>query len=182
MKHHHRGIVKFVGLIVVLAVGLIFTAGCKKKADGETAQQAAEKKLSDMVAQATEGKAQVDLQSGRINVKTPDGSGTITLGGGGWPADIPEDIARFRPGSIRGTSNSDSPGGKNWIIVVDGVEPGDVEAYVQELKDDGWPVAMTSDVPQGKFTQLQKARIILQLTYAAEEKVLTIGILRTQID
>ncbi|MBN1939150.1 MAG: hypothetical protein JW843_06165 [Candidatus Aminicenantes bacterium] len=182
MNIHRCGVAKSVGAILVLAAGLVIGTGCKSKTAEETAEQAAEKKLSDMVAQATEGNAQVDLKSGRIDIKTPDGGGTITLGGGVWPADIPEEISRFRPGSIRGTSNSETPMGKSWIIVIDGVEAADVDAYIEELKNDGWTQAIASDLPQGKFTQLQMERRAVQLTYAADEKTLTLTILPIQID
>ncbi len=172
----------FAGIALILSVGLIAGAGCKKKADGETPETAAGKKLSDMVARATEGKAEIDFQSGQIKVKTAEGDAYITSGGGTWPADMPEDIRQFRGGTIQGSTNSDTPAGKNWMIVFRLVEPESVPAYVKDLENDGWKVIVSSQIDKGIFTQLQKERVIIQLTHMGEEKSLALNVVHSRAD
>jgi hypothetical protein len=93
-----------IGWVVLLVAGSLIAAACGRKAPAE---KASEKMVSDMIAKATGGKADIDFKKGQINVKTEAGGGTITLGGGAWPADLPKSPP-FTAGAIRGTSNSDS--------------------------------------------------------------------------
>lgn len=173
---------KSVGLVLVLAVGLIAGTGCKKKTKDEAGEQAAEKKISDMVTRATGGQAQIDFKSGQIKVKTPEGDAYITSGGGTWPADLPEDITQFKGGAIQGSTNSDSPTGKTWTIVFKLVEPEAVAAYIKDLESDGWRVVVTSTVEQGAFTQLQKERLFIQLTYMENDKSLAMNVIHSKND
>lgn len=178
ISNKNRGL-KSAGLILLLSAGLVLTAACGKKTPSE---KASEKMISDMVAKATGGKADIDFKSGQITVKTPEGDAVITSGGGSWPADLPEDIARFKAGSILASTNSQTPNGRTWMVIFDGAGADEVAAYIEDLKGDGWSVVMSSDVPQGTFTQLQKENFFIQVTHTADENKLALNVILQKND
>ena len=166
---------RILGLVLILAAGLIVIAACGKKTPAE---KTTEGMISEMVQKATEGKADIDFKSGQITVKTPDGNAVITSGGGTWPADLPEDITRFKAGSILTSTNTQTPNGRTWTVVFGGAGAEEAAAYIGDLKGDGWNVVMTSDVPGGTFTQLQKENYFIQLTYTANERNLAMNVIQ----
>jgi hypothetical protein len=175
MKSSRHENPKTVGLVLLLIAGWIVLGACGKKAPSEKAN---EKIISDMVAKVTEGKTEIDFKSGQIKVKTPAGDAVITSGGGNWPADLPEDITRFVAGSIVTSTNSQLPTGRTWTVIFRAAEAEAVAAYIEDLKSDGWSAVVSSDVPQGTFTQLQKENFFIQLTYTTDEKTLTMNVIQ----
>ncbi|MCX6566403.1 MAG: hypothetical protein NTW38_08290 [Candidatus Aminicenantes bacterium] len=169
MKSSRHGNPKVFGLVLLLIAGLVVIAACGKKTPAEKTSEGI---LSDMVAKATEGKADIDFKSGQITVKTPEGKAVITSGGGNWPADLPEDITRFVAGSILTSTNSQSETGRMWTIIFGNADADAAAAYIEDLKSDGWNVVMTSDLSKGTFTQLQKENFSIQLSYSTDEKTL----------
>ena len=169
-------------LILLLAVGLIAVPSCKKKSSDQNVRADEEKRISDMVSRATEGKADIDFKSGQIKVKTPEGDAYITSGGGTWPGDLPEEIPQFAGGAIQGSTNSDTPTGRSWTVIFKSVEKASLLAYIKDLTDNGWKKAVEYEVPNGTFTQLQLERLFIQLTYMTEEKSLAMNIIRSKAD
>jgi len=166
---------KILGFVLLLIAGLVFAAACGKKTPSEKTSEGI---ISEMVAKATEGKAEIDFKSGQITVKTPEGDAVITSGGGNWPADLPEDITRFVAGPILTSTNSKSPTGRTWMVIFGAAEADEVAAYIEDLKSDGWSAVVSSDVPQGTFTQLQKENFFIQLSYTTDEKKLAMNVIQ----
>jgi len=53
-------------------------------------------------------------------------------------------------------------------------------AYIKDLENDGWRVVVTSTVEQGAFTQLQKERLFIQLTYMETDKSLAMNVIHSE--
>jgi len=174
-------LVKSIGLVLLLAVGLIAGTGCKKKAPNEALKQESEKRISDMVSRASGGKAEIDFKTGQMKVKTPEGEAYVTSTGS-WPGDLPEDIPVFRGGSIQSSTNSETPTGKNWTIMFRLVDEDALAGYIKDLETDGWKIVVSSQVEQGKFTQLQKERYFIQLTFTEGDKNLAMNVIHQKND
>jgi hypothetical protein len=70
------------------------------------------------------------------------------------------------------------PTGRTWTVIFRAAEAEAVAAYIEDLKSDGWSAVVSSDVPQGTFTQLQKENFFIQLTYTTDEKTLTMNVIQ----
>lgn len=182
MTFHRFPVQKSAALILLLVVGLIAVPGCKKKSSEQTARTDEEKRISDMVSRATEGKADIDFKTGQIKVKTPEGDAYLASGGGTWPGDLPEEIPQFMGAPIQNSTNSDSPTGRSWTVIFKSVEPLALTAYIKDLTGNGWKTVVTSEVPNGTFTQLQRERLFIQLTYMTDEKSLVMNVIRSKAD
>ncbi|MHB8055866.1 MAG: hypothetical protein ACYDH3_11530 [Candidatus Aminicenantales bacterium] len=158
-------------LCLLLAAGLIAAGACKAK----QAEQTQEKILSDMLSKATRGQAQVDLGKGEIRVKTAEGDAVITSGGT-WPANMPEEVRQFKAGSIIQSTNQTSEGRNNWMVIFQRVEPADADAYIEDLKGDGWTIEMTTDTPRGKMVQCRMEKYLIDLTYTTEQKTMALTV------
>ncbi|MDD8009657.1 MAG: hypothetical protein GYA74_02880 [Acidobacteria bacterium] len=170
---------RFPGLVPLLAVLVFFVPACGKKTPAGKDEA---KGISDLVSKASAGRAEIDFQKGQLTVKTPGGSAVLTSGGGSWPADLPEDLAPFRAGSIRNSTNSQSPEGTTWTVTFAGAGAEDVAAYIEDLKGDGWSLIMESEVPQGAFTRLERENMVIQLTFMSGDGALIMNILRRRGD
>jgi len=165
------GNTKAVILCLLLTAGLVAADACKAK----RTEQTQESILKDMVAKATGGQAQVDLKKGEIRVKTAEGDAVITSGGGIWPANMPEEIPQFKAGSIIQSTNQQQGGQNGWMVIFQGVEEEAVGAYVEDLKNNGWNVDMSTDSPGGKMIQCTVEKYLIDLAYATEPKTLTVA-------
>lgn len=162
------------GCVLFLAAGLILSAvACGKKAPAE---KAGEKMLSDMLSKATGSKTQVDLHKGEIKVKTAEGDTVITSGGGTWPANLPEEIPQFRAGAIVQSATQQREGGNGWSVMYRDVEPEAIEAYIEDLKNNGWTVQATTDTGHGTYTQIQLGNYMMTISYAKEDKAASLMI------
>ena len=166
----HAGSV--VGLSLLLIAGIALLGACKKT----PTEKASEKILSDMMSKATGGKAQVDLKKGEIRVKTPDGESVIVGGSTTWPIDLPEDIRKFDEGTIKGATKSERPEGSTWVIIIEGVVEKELTGYVDELKGDGWNVLISTAMEVGTYTQLQKDKWMITLSFNKDEKTLGLNV------
>lgn len=160
------------GFVLLLAAGLLFLSGCGKKTPGE---RAGELSVSKMIEKATGGKAEIDFKTGQMKIKTAEGDAVIT-GGGTWPGDLPEEFPQFRAGAIVSSSNSTTDQGKSWLVIFRDVEADAVAAYIEDLKNNGWNVQFTSDMPNGSVSQLSIENMIVQMTYFPEQKTMNLGI------
>jgi hypothetical protein len=164
------------GLVLLLAAGLLVVAACGRKTPSE---KAGEKMLSDMLSKATGSKTQVDLRKGEIKVKTADGDAVITSGGGTWPANLPEEIPQFRAGAILQSTNHQRENGTSWMVMYRDVEADALDAYIEDLKSDGWTVMLTTETGNGKYTQLQTGHFMMTVTYTADEKAASLSIVES---
>jgi len=172
------GNMKAIVLGLFLAAGLVVVGACKAK----PADQTQESILKDMVAKATEGKADIDFKNGKITVKTPEGESVITSGGGTWPGDMPEEITRFEAGSISNSTNSHVSTTDTWNVYYRDVEADAVTAYIDDLKNNGWNVVLTSETPRGSLTHLQMEKLQIQLIYAPNKKTLIFIVIRDKTE
>jgi hypothetical protein len=163
---------KEIVLCLLLAAGLVVSGACKAK----QTEQTNEKILSDMVSKATGGQAQVDLGKGEIRVKTAEGDAVITSGGGTWPANMPEEVPQFKAGAIIQSTNQTSEGRNNWMVIFQRVEADAADAYIEDLKNDGWTVEMTTDTPRGKMVQCKMEKYLLDITYTTEQKTMALTV------
>ncbi len=153
-----------IGTVILVAAGLMFTAGCKGKSLSEKiAEKAIEK--------ATGGKAHIDTKGESIKVKTDEGE--VSYGAANkWPEDIPEDVPKFEAGKFAAASKMSTESGASWTMAIGDVDATAVADYVQALKDSGWTEGVSSDSEKAYHFQVQKDKYAIVLIYDKEGKQL----------
>jgi hypothetical protein len=151
-----------IGALVLVAVGLMFTAGCKGKSLSEKiAEKAIEK--------ASGGKAKVDVGSGSLKIQTKEGE--VEIGAASkWPSEIPEDVPKFEAGQFESSTRMSVENGTSWIMGIKDVEADAVAGYVQALKDAGWKEGLSSDSDAAYHFQVEKDKYGIMLIYDKEGK------------
>lgn len=144
------------GLALLLVTG---ASGCGKAAD-KFSEKAAEKATEKAIESGSDGKADVDLNDGEMNIETDDGS--FSMGAGGeipdsWPEDVPmppdaEVVSVMEMGS------DDSEATINLSVTTD-MPSDDVVAFYKDGLD-GWTQAGTfsSNSEDGGMTSVQYER------------------------
>jgi hypothetical protein len=152
----------FIGMFILVAVGLTFMTGCKGKSLSEKiAEKAIEK--------ASGGKAKVDAGDGTLKIKTKDGE--VEFGSASkWPSEIPGDVPKFEAGKFESATRMNVEEGTSWIMGIKDVDADAVAGYVQALKDSGWDEGVSSDSEAAYHFQSQKGKYGIVLIYDKEGK------------
>jgi hypothetical protein len=161
-------------LTFVLTAGLLVPGACRKMSSEKASEKTAEKMMGNFLSKATGNKTSVDLSKGEIKVKTEEGDAVLSYGGNVWPNDLPEGTIKFEGGTIKGTTKNQLPNGTSWMVIVEKVAEDDVNEYIDELKNDGWEIQMTTATSGGAYTQAKKDSLNLTISYSKEEK--TVGL------
>jgi hypothetical protein len=160
-------------LTLLIAVGLFGLAACKSKSSQD---QAAEKAVEKMLEKASGGKADFDIQEGKVKIKTEEGESEISTGEQEWPKDLPEGVPQFTMGKIRGVTRSDAQGNKSWNVILEEVEAGAVEKYTEALKSKEWEITQTMTMGEGGMTQAMKDNVVLIAMFDAKGKSANISV------
>jgi hypothetical protein len=68
------------------------------------------------------------------------------------------------------------------MVIVEKVAEDDVNKYVDELKNDGWEIPMTTATAGGSYTQAKKDSLNLTISYSKEEKTLGLSFILEKED
>jgi len=141
---------------------------------GKSAQeQIAEKVLE----KATGNKAAVDLQKGKVTVKTGDGQSEITFGqAGSWPSDLPADVPAFLNGKVKAVTRAEQEGRKTWSVVLEGVETGALQNYAKNLETKGWKNMNTVTSDEGGMVQATKGNLMVMAVIGGKDKTASISV------
>ncbi|MBI5583944.1 MAG: heavy-metal-associated domain-containing protein [Deltaproteobacteria bacterium] len=152
-------------LILTLGAAIMLTlAACSGKSAQE---QIAEKALE----KATGHKADVDLQQGKVTVKTGDGQSEISFGQeGSWPKDLPADVPAFAQGKIKGVTRSTQGGKQSWNVVLEAIETGSLQNYGKKLEAAGWKSLSTISTAEGGMIQATKGKLLIMAMFNEKEK------------
>jgi hypothetical protein len=136
-------------LFSLLAVGLLFLAGCgRKAANDETTDQGAQ----DMISKV----AKIVRNDEAV-----------------WPVDIPPDVPEFTQGRLSAAQKSVTAAGARWVMVVTDVEEGGFSAYADDLKSGGWEVTGTVLENSGTWSATREG-FNLTLTFDGNKGRLTV--------
>jgi hypothetical protein len=137
-------------LSVLLILGLIGMTGCKK-----AGERFAEKSMENAIEKASGGKAEVDLKSGNVKVKTAEGETSFSTAHE-WPSDLPEGVPQFKMGKVKGVTRHQAEGKNVWNVILESIEPGAIEKYTELLKSGGWTIGQTMSMGEGGMIQATK--------------------------
>ena len=172
-KHIFRAMI----LLSAAAVFVFGLSACKGRTLNE---RLAEKGVANMIEKATGGQASVDLKNGTIKVKTAEGEAEFGSTKE-WPADLPVDVPKLSSGKIKGAVHSSQEEKKLWTITLQGVEPGAMDKYAEELKAKGWEIKLISKTEEGGMIQAAKDKLMVVASFAEKGKTVTLAV-TNQID
>ena len=152
-------------LSLLLIFGLIGMAGCKK-----AGEKMAEKSIENAIEKASGGKAEVDLKSGNIKVKTAEGESSFSTSNE-WPNDLPEGVPQFKMGKVKGVTRHQAEGKKTWNVILESIEKGSVEKYTELLKSDGWTIGQTVSMGDGGMVQATKDKLMILAMFNQDKTV-----------
>jgi hypothetical protein len=115
--------------------------------------------------------AKVDLNSageGSLKVKSKDGELAVGTSAQ-WPSDMPSDVLKFSSGTIVAAIKTDNEQGKAWSVVVKDVEKSAVDAYLADLKAQGWKLISQVETIVS-VNQLEKGIYRMSIAYDATSK------------
>lgn len=107
---------------ICISVLLLSLGGCgiKEKAEKAVAEKIVEEALGD----------NVDIKGDTMTVKGENGT-VATFGGGQWPdTELAREVPRFTKGNIVTSVTEDD----SMMVLMEKVEAGDFEAYLEEIK------------------------------------------------
>ena len=158
--------------IVVLAAGLMGLAGCK----GKVEQTVAEKTVEKMLEKATGGKADIDLEEGKIKVKSADGETEVSTGAAEWPNDMPGGVPKFTQGKVKGVTRASDRGSKTWNVILEEIEDGAWDKYAETLKSNGWTILQSMNMGEGGSLQAAKDKLLLVAMFNNTNKNASMGV------
>lgn len=149
-------------LIVILVILSIAGYAVKNFLGKKIAESVIEKTI-----EARTG-AKVDINSageGSLKVKNKDGE--LAIGATAqWPSDMPNDVPKFSAGTIVAAIKTDNNEGKAWSVVIKDVEKSAVDAYLVNLKAQGWQSTSQVDMVVS-INQLEKGSNRVNVAYNA---------------
>jgi hypothetical protein len=149
--------------LAVLVLGLVVLPACKSR------EKAAEDMAEKAIEQATGGKAQVDLQSGSVKVKTDQGE--VSWGEtAAWPDDLSSDVPKFTYGKITGIVRASEGGVKHWTLALAEMESDGLTKYINTLKSEGWSIVMDARSAEGGTVVAEKGKFNLTIGYSESGK------------
>jgi hypothetical protein len=119
-------------LLVVLAASLAVLIGC-----GKANEKISEKMIEKAIEKNGGGKAKVDVDQGKVSIKTKDGETTYASGGAAEiPADFPKDVLVYKNAAVQLAITNPDAFVLN-LLSKDGADKiaGD---YSAEMKARGW--------------------------------------------
>lgn len=130
---------RLICLLVTMAMALsLVMTGCGKASE-KVAEKASEKAIED----ATGGKAKVDLNKDKIEVKTDEG--TYKAGSTyEWPSQIPADVPKFSYGKIITVTESSTVQGNSVFVGINEVKDDAYDKYKSALESAGWKINLTN--------------------------------------
>jgi uncharacterized lipoprotein len=158
---------------LMLACGtmvILNLAACSgKSAQEQIAEKAVEK--------ATGHKADVNLEQGKVTVKTGDGQSEISFGQeGSWPKDLPADVPALAQGKIKGVTRSTRGGKQTWNVIVEALGSGALQQYTKALETKGWKILSTVNAAEGGMAQATKGNLMVMAMFSEKEKTASIGV------
>jgi hypothetical protein len=162
---------RFGWLVIAMGVVLLLSGmACSGKSAQE---QMAEKALE----KATGHKADVNLQQGKVTVKTGDGQSEISYGPeGSWPKDLPADVPAFTQGKVKGITRSTQGGKQSWNVILETMEAGSLQLYGKKLEAAGWKSLSTITTGEGGMVQATKGNLMVMAMFSEKDKTASISI------
>jgi hypothetical protein len=157
---------------VLIAAGLAILVGC----GGKPGEKAAEKAAAKAIESGGGGKADVNMEKGKVTVKTDAGQTEIAYGATSWPEDMPAGVPKLMGGKVKAVTRSDQDGKKGWNVVVEDVEGSALEKYAGQLKEAGWTIMTQMAAPKGGMVQATKDELHVIAMFNDEKKVASIGV------
>ena len=154
----------------VLVGGVALLAGCGRKAEEKVAEK--------MIERASGGQADVDIQSGKVRIKTKDGEAEFTAEGSTWPGDLPGEVPKFEKGKLTGTNRVSQGDTESWILVFEDVERKHFGEFIGELKSAGWKIMMTTSSEDAEIVQAVRDDLTLMTTYDGGDRGASIQVHR----
>ena len=153
----------------VTMVTLTLAACSGKSAQEQIAEKALEK--------ATGHKADVNLEQGKVTVKTGDGQSEISYGPeGSWPKDLPADVPAFAQGKVKGVTRSTHEGKQSWNVILEAIETGALQSYGKKLEAAGWKSLSTITTGEGGMVQATKGNLMVMAMFSEKEKTANISV------
>ncbi|HOI44661.1 MAG TPA: hypothetical protein PLX50_03510 [Candidatus Aminicenantes bacterium] len=154
--------------VCFLATAVLSLPACKGKSANE--------RLAERVMEkATGGKAEVDMQSGTLSIKTADGElqvGSVNE----WPADVPGDVPKFEGAKISNAARTSQGAEKAWIINFKDAEETSVTQYIDRLKASGFTSDILSQAEESMFFQCTKGDVTVMLAFSKTDGELNINV------
>ena len=157
---------------LVIAMGVALSLSLMACSGKGAQEQMAEKALE----KATGKKAEVDLQQGKVTVKTGDGQSEITYGPGTWPTDLPADVPAFTQGRVKGVTRSTQEGNRSWNVILEAIETGALLTYSKNLEAKGWKSMQSMTAAEGGMFQATKGNLMIIAMFNEKEKTASIGV------
>lgn len=154
--------------VCLLAVAVLSLPACKGKSASERlAERALEK--------AAGGKADVDMSSGTLSIKTDDGElqvGSVS----DWPADVPGDVPKFEGAKVRSAARTSQGEDKAWIINYADAGEAAVAKYIDILKASGFTSDVLSQTEESMYFQATKGNVIVVVAFNKSGGELSINV------
>ena len=157
---------------VLIATGLAVLAGCGGKPGEKVTEEALEKAIEN----GGGGKADVNMEKGKVTIKNEAGQSEIAYGATSWPEDMPASVPKFAGGKVKAVTRSDQNGKKGWNVVVEDTEGSALEKYAGQLKEAGWTIMTQMAAPKGGMVQATKDELYVIAMFNEEKKVASIGV------
>lgn len=137
------------GLVVVC---LVAAGGCRKGSES-----LAEKLAEKAIEKNGGGKANVDISSGKITVKTKEGEIVATSGGSATlPADFPKDVLILADAKMLATVKV--PNGFSVTLESKETAEGIAKKYAAEMKAKGWSEEVSMNTGEGMMLGYSKEK------------------------
>lgn len=163
-------------IVVVLLLAVVGFAAQKvmQKASVMLGQKVGEKVAVGIIEKATGGKANVDVNSGNVSVKTKDGSFST---GTSLPADWPKDAPAY-PGATVSYSGSNNPqsgeSGFGAVLTTNDSAQKVRDYYTKELTSLGWKTEATYNAQETSVVSATKENRVFTVATAESEGLTTI--------
>ena len=163
---------RYVNLAVcgVLVAGLVVCDGCRR-AGKSLSERIAEKAIEAQNG----GKASVDIQSGKMTIKTKDGTAEFSGGGGAKvPADFPADVALPKGGNVVMSMHQQN----SYVVTMEVSQAMEktYETLAAQMKEQGWSEDATVNLAEARTGSFKKASRQAQIMVAKTDKGSTVSV------
>lgn len=152
------------GLVVLAATAMVLLGGC----GGEEAGEQIGEQLVEKAAEQEGQDVDVDIEGDTVKVETSEG--TVEMGTGEWPGNLPGD-----PPQIEGEvlTSTESPSGAFVSVQVDDASAAFAD-YVDQLEGEGWTIDQTSDAGAASTATLSKDGVKVQVIGDSSSNLVTL--------
>lgn len=144
--------------ILIVSVTALLLPGCSKKVE--------EKVIEKALEQQTGGQADVDLTDGQVNIKTKDGTASLTSGKNAKiPDDFPSDIYLYKGAGVKMAVQV--PQGHSVVLTSKDAIQKVVDTYKKEMKANGWEQKAAMDMGAQtmlSFTKKERSAVFMCAT------------------